>query len=295
MAEGSASKLARFRRCKHAFYFSDVLELQRKKKGIAPSRGTLIHACLQAHYSGGDWTKPIEEFKVEWDKLFDEERAEWGDLPKETYRIIRGYLLAYKTADSKLKTIGTEIEFSFKFGRIYEHTYKGIIDWLYEDEQGVWVCDHKTVKVLPSEIELYMDLQTLLYYEACRRDEGLKKLLDGKKLAGVVFNHIRTKAPKEPQVLKSGGLSKAACDTDVATYFETVKKNGLDINDYKDMLDKLKENVFYRRVKIPVSEKTLKILMSEADKTLCEIDEIFDLAFPAEDVFPRTMLSLIHI
>ena len=112
---------------------------------------------------------------------------------------MRGYLLAYKTADSKLKTIATEVEFTIPIGA---HEYTGFIDWIYEDDRGVWVADHKTVKNLPSEQELYMDMQTLMYYEACRTDENLIKLLDGRKLAGVVFNHIRTKAPKEPQILK---------------------------------------------------------------------------------------------
>ncbi|NCB03616.1 MAG: hypothetical protein EOM67_15910, partial [Spirochaetia bacterium] len=154
-------------------------------------------------------------------------------------------------------------------------------------DRGVWVCDHKTVKTLPSEQELYMDMQTLMYYEACRLDEKLVKLLKGKKLAGVVFNHIRTKAPKEPQVLKSGGISKAACDTDVATYFETVKKNGLDINDYKDMLDKLKGNIFFRRTKIPVSETTIGILKKEIIATLDEIDVLLENT----EVYPRTLLK----
>ena len=290
MARGSASKVGRIRRCKHAFYYSDIMEIQRKTKSIAPSRGKLIHSCLEAHYNGRDWTKPIADMKIDWDALFDEERAEWGDLPKETYRIMRGYLLAYKTADSKLKTLATEVEFTITLGC---HTYTGFIDWIYEDDRGVWVCDHKTVKNLPNEQELYMDLQTLMYYEACRTDPALVKLLEGKKLAGVVFNHIRTKAPKEPQLLKSGGLSKAACDTDVATYFETVKKNGLDINDYRDMLEKLQGNVFFRRTKIPVSEKTIAVLKSEIIASLDEIDRLkWEVGeYGDKVVFPRTLLK----
>lgn len=286
MAKGSASKVNRIRRCKHAFYYSDILELQRKTKSIAPNRGKLLHSCLETHYNGGDWTQPITDMKIDWDALFDEERAEWGDLPKETYRIMRGYLLAYKTADSKLKTLATEVHFEIPLGC---HTYEGYIDWIYEDERGVWVCDHKTVKNLPNEQELYMDMQTLMYYEACRTDPGLIKLLEGKKLAGVVFNHIRTKAPKEPQVLKSGAISKAACDTDVATYFETVKKQGLDINDYKDMLEKLQGNVFFRRTKIPVSEKTIAILKAEIIASLDEVERL--KSYSSGTTFPRTMLK----
>lgn len=288
MAKGSASKIARIRRCKHAFYYSDILELQRKVKSIAPSRGSLIHACLQENYNGRDWTKPISDMQIDWDLMFDEERAEWGDLPKETYRIMRGYLMAYKTTDSKLKTLATEVHFEIPIGR---HTYEGYIDWIYEDDRGVWVADHKCVKTLPSEQELYMDLQTLMYYEACRTDPNLKKLLAGKKLAGVVFNHIRTKAPKEPQVLKSGGISKAACDTDVATYFEAVKREGLNIDDYRDMIPRLQGNIFFRRTKIPVSEATLRILKEELLESLDEVDRCKKLGMAGCGVFPRTTMK----
>lgn len=290
MAIGSASKVHRVRRCEHAFYFSDLLGLERKKKSIAPSRGILIHDCLQAHYSGQDWTKPISDLTIEWENLFDEERAEWGDLPKEAYRIMRGYLMAFKTADSTLKTLATEVEFEFE---LEGHTYVGFIDWIYEDERGdVWVVDHKTTKTLPSETDLYMDMQTLLYYEACRKDTNLIKLLEGKRLAGVVFNHIRTKAPREPQLLKNGSVSKAAIDTDVATYFNTVKQHGLDPNDYKDMLEKLEGKVFFRRTKIPVSENTLATLKKEVVASLNRVDELTE-AFEKDPntTYPRTLLK----
>lgn len=272
MARGSASKVGRIRRCRHAFYYSDILELQRVAQSIAPRRGNLIHECLQEHYNGRDWTKPIMNLKLDLDKVFDEEREEWANLPQELYRIVRGYLLAYKPIDANIKTLATEVEFTIPLPK--GHTYTGYIDWIYEDDRGVWVADHKTVKTLPKEQDLYMDLQTFMYFEACRTDPNLIKLLQGKKLMGVVFNHIRTKAPKEPQVLKSGAISKAACDTDVATYFETVRKNGLDPNDYTDMLEKLKGNVFFRRTKVPVNENTLNIIKNEIVGTLDDMDRL---------------------
>ena len=291
MAVGSASKVGRIKRCKKAFYYSDIKKLQRKKKSIAPTRGILIHNSLQAHYSGKDWVKPIQDFidnSLDMENVFDEERAEWGNLAQEAYRIMRGYLVAYRERDAQLKTLATEVEFSFDLDK---HTYMGYIDWIYEDENGlVWVCDHKTVKNLPSEADLYMDMQTILYYEACRKDENLIKLLKGKKLGGVVFNHIRTKAPREPQVLKSGGLSKASIDTDVATYFSAVKKAGLDINDYRDMVDKLKSNVFFKRTRLPVSERMLEKIKEDVIASLRDIDAAMDIGDCPKD-FPRTLIK----
>ena len=297
MAVGSASKVARWRRCRHRVWYGDIMELQRTVKSIAPVRGTILHECLNNFYTGKDWADPIKDLKMDLENVFDEERAEWGSMPKELYRIMRGYLMAYKHIDHSIKTLATEVHFEIPLGE--RHTYQGYIDWIFEDERGVWVADHKTVKTLPKPQDLYMDLQTLMYYEAARTDPKLKALIGDRPLAGVVFNHIRTKAPREPQVLKSGGISKAACDTDVATYFEAVKRAGLDIHDYEDMIEKLKGNVFFRRSKIPVSERTIQILKDEIRTTLSEVDYYTKLAKtesgevdPNKKVlFPRNMMK----
>lgn len=288
---GSASKVAKLRRCKKAYYYTYVKKLQRKIRSIAPSKGSIIHESLSNYYNGKDWTLPIQNLKIDWDNLFDEEREEWGELPKELYRILRGYIKAYKTADSEIKTLATEVY--FKFPLSLGDFYEGYIDWIYEDDRGIWVCDHKTAKTLPSEQDLYMDAQILLYYEACKEDKNLKVLLNNRLPMGVVFNHLRSKAPKEPQILKSGGVSKAACDTDVATYFETVKKQGLDIEDYKDMVEKLKVNTFYKRTRLPVSTHTTKVLMAELKRSMSEMQELEDIynATGSPHVFCRTMLK----
>lgn len=293
MAQGSASKVARIRRCKHAFWYSDILKLQRDAQSIAPRRGNIIHECLQEHYQGRDWTKPIKDLVLDLENVFDEEREDWANLPSEVYRIMRGYISAYRDIDAGEKTLATEVKFNIPIGR---HTYIGYIDRILEDSAGrVWVTDHKTVKTLPKESDLYMDLQTLMYFDACRNDKGIKEILGDRPLAGVIFNHIKTKAPREPSVLKSGSISKAACDTDVATYMETVKRNGLDPKDYMDMLEKLKGNVFFKRTRIPVSEATLNIIKGEINTTLDEIDfytkKAEELGSKAKILFPRTALK----
>src|SRR5574343_174985 len=183
MARGSASKVSRFRRCKHASWYSDILGLQRDIQSISPRRGNILHDCLEEHYQGRDWTKPVKDLVLDLEKVFDEEREEWASLPQEVYRIMRGYILAYKSIDSGNKTLTTEAKFEIPIGK---HTYMGYIDLVYEDSAGsVWVADHKTVKTLPKESDLYMDLQTLMYYDACRNDKGLKEMLEGKSLGGV--------------------------------------------------------------------------------------------------------------
>ena len=295
MATGSFSKLVRWRRCRQQAWWKDVKKLQRKAKSIAPSRGTLLHKSLEYLYTGKDWTVPINEFEPDLENVFDEEREDWVELKQECYRIMRGYIAAFKDSDAKHKTIATEVEFEIPLGTS-KHRYAGTIDRIYVDENDVaWVEDHKTVGKVPSEKELYIDMQTIMYVDACKYDENIQKLLKGRKIGGVVFNHVRTKAPREPKVLIKGGISKAACDTDVATYFTTVKKHGLNVDDYKDMIPKLQGNVFFKRTKVPVRDATVNILRDEAEVTLAEVDmylgKVEKYGDDAKKFFTRTMLK----
>lgn len=58
------------------------------------------------------------------------------------------------------------------------------------------------------------------------------------------------------------------------------------------MLEKLQGNVFFRRTKIPVSEKTIAILKEEIIESLREID-VLRYEHDRDDTiaFPRTMLK----
>lgn len=280
MARGSHTKVTCFKRCKRKFYYMYILDLQRKIQSIAPSRGKYLHECLEYHYAKKDYTEVIRNVVIEKDKLFEEERAEWEDLPDELLRIMRSYTLAYKDIDRNIKTIALEKEFTLNIGG---HEYEVRIDWIFEDDKGVWVADHKTVKTIPEDEIAFTDIQTTLYFEAAKQM--------GIEPTGVVFNYIRTKAPRQPKILKKGGISRAACDTDVATYMATVRAAGYDPKDYEDMIEKLSKNVFFKRSRIPRPEKLVKTLITDVVVTLDEINRYEKMyeTTKEKEYFPRTL------
>jgi len=242
-------------------------------KSIAPQKGTILHECLTNYYRGKDWTDPIKNLVIDMENVFDEEREEWAYLPKELYRIAKSYINAFKGIDAGATTLETEYKVEYKLNE--NHTYIGYIDWIVMDsDKRVWIVDHKTVKVLPEERDLYMDLQLVMYFDAVMNDKALMDKIAklGGTLSGFMFNHVKTKAPKEPALLKSGALSKAQIDTDVTTYFETVKKYGLDPKDYEDMVEKLSKNVYFKRMKLPANRRTIDIIKAEIIATLDEYD-----------------------
>ena len=83
----------------------------------------------------------------------------------------------------------------------------------------------------------------------------------------IEYNYIRTKAPVIPTLLKKGGLSKRKnIDTDYDTYYQAIIDNGLNPQDYEDILNSLKgnEDKFFIRRKLPKS----KHLVSEIVKDI---------------------------
>lgn len=278
MAKGSFTKLNCFKRCKRQFYYSYMQKLIPKFEKIAPSRGKLIHTCLQSLYRGQDPMRPIVDLNVDMEKVFDEERGEWLALQGEATRLIRGYMNAYRDIDKDIKPLLVEERFEIPVG---DHTYSGVIDLVFEDVNGLWVCDHKVVKTIPSDAMRFSDVQTAIYYHIIRSL--------GYDAIGVVFNYVKRKAPMMPATNKDGSVSRAAIDTDIPTYMAAVKAAGKDPQEYADMVDKLSGRTFFKRCRIPRPKALVDTLTADVWVTLNDVQAYEGLE--DDRYFTRTVLA----
>ena len=129
-----------------------------------------------------------------------------------------------------------------------------------------FLCETKTGRKIPQEDLRIWDLQTVLYVWA------LRKL--GNKIDGIVWDYIRTKPPTVPLLLKSGELSQRAdIDTDYGTYMKAITDNELSPDNYKAILESLKgrEDSYFRRVKVPITEPMIEPILEDARSTSLEI------------------------
>lgn len=274
--KGSYTKVTTVRRCLRKAKYRYVDELEKVRKALPLVKGSLVHSCLEAHYTGKDWTLPIHEFVSEtWNKLFEEEKEQYGDLPGDVYKIVAGYVRAYRSIDASTRTISTEktLIVPSPSGR---HELEMRIDRIVEDEHGLWVEDFKTCRTIPEENVRHTDLQTMLYAWGASKDH--------KGIMGTMINYIRTKPPSMPSVLKTGGMSRAAVDTDWHTYANALKQNGLDPSEYEDMKEKLRGKQFFKRSRLPINKRTLAVLLADLEDTL----DIFQHSMDAEK-FPRNV------
>lgn len=233
-------------------------------------RGKILHSLIEARIEGQPWEPVMKQFQKDFDKLFKEEKDEIGDLPDEVRRMFQGYIKRYEGEDLKyLKLKKKRAEFEFEVPLVKGVHMHGLIDTVPEDSRGrVWVMEHKTHKIFPSESARFTDIQTVMY-------TWVAPQMGFPKPNGVLWDYIRTKAPTIPKLLANGkGLSVAqGIDTDYDTYFAEITKHGFDPKDYKEILDKLKgrDEAFYKRIYMPAPGRIVDPIMNDVRETAMEI------------------------
>lgn len=106
---------------------------------------------------------------------------------------------------------------------------------------------------------------------------------------------IRKKVPKEPPLLKRGGLSKAQnIDTTQELYMQAIKRHGLEPSDYQDVLDMLEKRgpAFHFRHRLPVGRAELLRWAHETRVCLEDLRRIElhrELAYRADSMTCRQM------
>jgi len=259
MPSTSYSEIKLGRKCPKAHEYRYIEHLRRKRPNRPAFIGTIVHEMLDAYikaklivtYSNDPW-KVLEKYRKQYAKLFKEEQEEYGDVPTTCEKIFEGYLrryrhdnLTYHDSEAAIITdLTPEIRILCK------------IDKIVSDQAGRrFLMDHKFHRTMPGPQDRFSDIQTVLYFWAWNQCHEKADQLDG-----IIWDYGRMKAPTVPEVLKNGELTQRAnIDTDAHTYLETIRANGLNPKDYKDILAKLadKDRTFFERVPLPAPSKKM--------------------------------------
>ena len=270
----SYSRLKQWRFCRQAHYYRYVDKIEPVMTARPLKIGSHIHeiTALMAKSEGGE-REYLEKVQKEYDNMLAEEQDYYGNMPRDLEVIMEGYknfheddeeFFLYELIEAELGPVPlTEYtSLTIRPDRVATDVNSGQ-KFLFETKSG---------KSIPAADFRIWDLQTFLYIW------GMREL--GYKLDGIVWDHIRSKAPTIPKVLKSGELSKAKnIDTTYDIYMDEIENQGLNPDDYEEFLDTLmdKDNKFYRRVKLPIKENMLKSVIEEAKITSLEIHHLGDM------------------
>lgn len=201
------SMLKTFRRCPKQAEYKYVERLKPRILGRPLRLGTWMHKLQEVHGLGGDWREAQADMVKQWNKLFDEEKDEIGNLPAQTEALMTSYLWHYKADDWKVLESEFVLEVELPDGAIY----RAKIDWLIEDQYGLWIVDHKWHKTLPNTDFRILDSQSADYVWAAIKNKI--------PVQGHIWNYGRSKVPTWPDQLKSTGLPARwqGCETDYPT------------------------------------------------------------------------------
>jgi hypothetical protein len=153
--------------------------------------------------------------------------------------------------------------------------FKGIVDWIACDQEGrTWLTEFKTRKKFSDEDGARF-VQLPLYYNA---------LLElGIKVDGVMTVQILPVTDEDPQLLKSGKMSRSAIKCSWEHYADALVNAGLSISEYEDeMRTKLAATEWIRVSKGDISERVARSVWEE-----CLLKPVQTMRDPGMLVYPN--------
>jgi hypothetical protein len=258
--------------------------------------GSAFHAGLQAFHS----TNPPDPKAVipAVDAYLNARIAKWGETPEQlpehraliigmfrhynrTWLASRPYLDTVITNDGPL----CEVQFQVDLGQGF--VFEGTFDRVVEIDGALWIVEYKTAKNFNVD-KLVKDPQSTAYIWA-----GNKVLADYGGVAGVVYQQHRKGMPELPEPLKRGGYTQnkqKLANVPAKVYEDLIVKEGLEMNDYIETLDYLREqegpdgDSFVRR---DLVQRTTQELESFHEDLIKQVPEYFNPNLPIYPTFTR--------
>lgn len=249
--------------------------------------GRAVHAALEFYYRDGIALGETVEKYLESEEaamlingMWESERQTFEEQ-MDLIRAIVGHYEMWVSTDTKvysdrnLTFVALELPFEIPLPGVEGATFGGRFDGIvHHKERGeMWIWETKTTRSIAElTSSLGNDEQSGLYMYAARQL--------GYPVVGVLYNMLRKKAPAEPAMLASGGLSKAkSIDTSAAYYAHCLQRHFPDWEpetiqeQYGDILGSLKpnENKFFQRFPIYRSAYELNHLVENLAATAKEM------------------------
>ena len=285
--EITQSDIKDFKRCRQLWDYRSTLRqgLAPKWSGVHFKFGELFHRSLEQYYLGD--TEPWHFFS----KHAQEMLAEAAEAPVYHFdslleQMAMGpYLLkAYKDwaeAHDDFTVIDTEQRLTLRINDKTPGIFFGFrYDMLIERDGRYWLMDFKTSRSMPSELDeeiMQFDEQSMAYQWAAEQ-------VLGKPIAGFMYTYIWKRMPTEPEILKSGGLTRRKnLVTTADMYYDTVVKHGLDVAKYRETIARLRDSYdgkFFKRFYLRADQRQRE-RYAEVMKTV--VNQMID---PNVEIYP---------
>lgn len=271
----SQSKAKTWRSCKAKYHMKYVKNLSRKRKSRPLQFGTIMHEMIDELLAGRDPFKKLEETKKEKGQLFKEEIDEYGNIVDDLELIFREYIDYWPKNDIKIIPIkGLSSEHEFEMRLFDGMIFKGRIDFVAQSNKLVWLGENKTFGRMPSDDHRWRDLQTVVYVKPIE----MMGMIGSKKIDGVLWNYIHSKAPTIPQVKNNGEMSTRKISTFPSVVKRVAKEYEIPLKDITEQLELAAESrsEWFERIYAPVNKSVSEFIWKGFVDTAKEIAENHD-------------------
>lgn len=228
MIKVSHSRVSCYLSCPYMHYLRYVEKLSKKGKSRPLSFGSDFHKLLELR---GDKSKLKSGFKSIKEAYYDlspQSQADLGDSYLEDLKtIFKDYTKLYKDYPIPDKT---EMEFDVELGKYHGEPviFTGIIDEIYDTENGLIIGEHKTFSRKPDMLFIAMNTQKCLYAKAVQ-------FLTGSLPSQVMWDYIKSTPAQEPIWLEKSRRFSEAKNNNITpfSWIRACKSKG--ITDLKEL------------------------------------------------------------
>lgn len=214
----SYSRFSTYLRCPYAHYLRYVEHISSKSPCRPLHFGSDFHKLLEVRTSKAKVKKEWQRMKEEFYEMPANWQSELGEnYPEDLKTIFQDYLAQWK--GTPLPT-ATEKSFEIKVDK--DILFIGVIDEIYEGEDGYDIGEHKTFSVAPNMNTLVMNTQKCLYCKA-------SQLLSGELPKKVRWDYIKSSPAKYPIWLEKSGRFSLAASKDITyrSWLRACKEKGI--------------------------------------------------------------------
>lgn len=197
--------------CPYSHYLRYIEKLVKKGKVRALSFGSDFHSLLELRTDKKAVKLKFQSIKESFYELDPANQLDLGeDYLMELKEIFSDYMKVYK--DTPLPT-QTETKFEIPLGRYHGElvNFVGVIDELYEQEDGLIIGEHKTFTRKPDMVTIVMNTQKCLYAKAVQ-------LLTGSLPKGVMWDYIKSSPAQRPIWLDKSARFSEASNANITAY-----------------------------------------------------------------------------
>lgn len=268
----SQSKIKKWRMCHFAYHARYVEHLKRKVKSRPLTFGTIIHEMLDVHANGGDPFAKLDEIGKLNIKLFAAEREMYGEIVEDCRAIMEAYFSYYENDPLKyIRYNKSYAEHWLEVDLSDELLFVMKVDAFSKSGKGFrWITENKTFSRLPGDDDRWRNLQSSVYLKAA-------ELLGMKPFDGMLWNYIKSKAPKIPQINQSGSVSIRDIDTLPSVVLRTLAENDISPDDAasRTLLERAERNIpnYFFRIYTPINQAVVDMVYEDFVDTAHEVME----------------------